>query len=60
MSDLVFSLEAMKQGKEIMLVKRRHDYIQIQEIPIKKTIFGMHHKNEARQIEYANEIFKLI
>lgn len=37
MSDLVFSLEAIKQGKEITLMPHKRDYIK--PIPVKNTIF---------------------
>lgn len=57
MSDLVFSLEATKQGKKIMHIGHKAGWIQQQPIPIERTIYGTEHKNETRQIELACEIY---
>lgn len=59
MSDLVFSLEATKQGKKIMHIGHKAGWIQAQPIPMEKTIYGTEHKNETRQIELACEIFNI-
>ena len=59
MSDLVFSLEAKKQGKKIKLLTHQQGYLNAQNIPLSKTIYGMEHKNDQRQTEIANEILKL-
>ena len=59
MSDLVFSLEAAKQGKKIMLLKHPTKYFGIQQVNLKTAIFTTENKNESKQIEIANEILKL-
>ena len=59
MSDLVFSLEAKKQVKKIKLLTHQQGYLNVQNIPLSKTIYGMEHKNDQRQTEIANEILKL-
>lgn len=59
MSDLVFSLEAVKHGKKIMHIGHNGGWIQAQPIPIDKTIYGMEHKNCDRQNEIADEIWKI-
>jgi hypothetical protein len=59
MSDLVFSLEAKKQGKKIKLLTHQQGYLNAQNIPLSKTIYGMEHKNDQRQTEIANEILKI-
>lgn len=59
MSDLVFSLEAMKQGKTIVSLPHRKGYIQQLSIDFRKSIASMESKNETRQIEIANEIWRL-
>lgn len=59
MSDLVFSLEAAKQGKRIMHIGHEGGWIKQIPIPIEKTIYGTEHKNESRQVELASEIFNI-
>jgi glycosyltransferase involved in cell wall biosynthesis len=59
MSDLVFSLEAAKQGKKIMHIGHQAKWINFVPQPKGTTIYEMENKNEGRQIELANEIFKL-
>lgn len=58
MSDLVFGLEAAKQGKKIMVLKHKMGYIQHAEINLKETIWATEQGNK-RQTEIADEIFKL-
>jgi len=57
MSDLVFSLEAIKQNKKITVLTHDCGYIKALPVPFEETIFGNSHKREHRQIEIANEIF---
>ena len=58
MSDLIFSLEAAKQGKQIGVVK--HDYGWIKSIKNKETIFDTENKTKTvRQNEIADEIYRL-
>jgi hypothetical protein len=69
MSDLVFSLEAVKQGKKIMVLAHDEDYFQDLEVPRLQTIgftqMALIAQNErfygtkSRQSELANEIYKL-
>jgi hypothetical protein len=59
MSDLVFSLEAAKQGKKIIMPQRPLNYFTIQDVPLEQTIYGMENRREERQIQLANEIWKL-
>ena len=59
MSDLVFSLEAAKQGKKIMHIGHQAKWIRYIDQPKGTTIYEMEHKNESRQIEIANEIWRL-
>lgn len=59
MSDLVFSLEAAKQGKDIMVLKHSTGYIKhSKHIDLRNTIFASEQNNK-RQTEIADEIFKL-
>lgn len=57
MSDIVFGLEAKKQGKKIVILPHEAGYIRPQ--VVEDSIYNRHSKNEARQIELANEIFEL-
>lgn len=59
MSDLVFSLEAAKHGKKIMHIGHEGGWIKQIPIPIEKTIYGMEHKNESRQVELAKQIYEI-
>jgi hypothetical protein len=59
MSDIIFSLEAAKQGKKIIMPQRPNNYFIIQDVPVHETIYGMHVNKETRQIELSNEIWKL-
>ena len=59
MSDLVFSLEVAKQGKEITLLKHSGNYFQYLNVPPNQTIHGTEHKRETRQIQIADEIFRI-
>jgi hypothetical protein len=59
MADLVFSLEAAKQGKKIIMPQRPLDYFTAQDVPVENTIYGMENRREERQIQLANEIWKL-
>lgn len=59
MADLVFSLEAAKQRKEIVVLKHDASYLKYQDdLPLSETIAGQI-KTEARQIQIANEIWDL-
>jgi hypothetical protein len=57
MSDLVFGLEAAKQGKKIMHIGHEGKWIRQQDLPIEQTIYGMENKKAHRQMEIANEIW---
>ena len=59
MSDLVFSLEAAEQGINITHLGHKHDWIIQQPIPVEQTIYGREVNKQHRQIELANEIFKI-
>lgn len=59
MSDLVFSLEAARQGKKITLLKHEKGYIKYLNVPVNQTIHGQESRRETRQIEIANEIFRI-
>lgn len=61
MSDLVFSLEAKKQGKKIMLMPHKNNWFKYLNIPEHLTIHShfMNKERPVRQMEIANEIFKL-
>ena len=59
MSDLVFSLEAAKQGIGITHLGHAGGWIKEQHIPLENTIHGTEHKRESRQIEIANEIYRI-
>ena len=59
MSDLVFSLEATKQGKKIMHIGHPAKWIVPQDLPKGTTIYEQHHRKCERQTEIANEIWLL-
>ena len=59
MSDLVFALEAAKQGKRIMHIGHQGDWIKYIEQPKGTTIYEMESGNAIRQQQIANEIWRL-
>ena len=59
MSDIVFSLEAIKQGKKIMMVNHTENWIKDQRVPTNQTIHGTESMKCEKQTELANEIWKL-
>lgn len=60
MSDLVFSLEAAKQGKKITVLTHPHGYIRTFSIPQSQTIHGIESRRaQTKQIQLANEIFRI-
>lgn len=59
MSDLVFSMEARKQKKMIVVLPHKAGYIQAQKVPREKTIFGNHVLNDAEQSALADELQSL-
>lgn len=59
MSDLVFSLEATKQGKKIMHIGHPAKWIVPQELPQGMAIYDKHHREDKRQSEIADEIWML-
>lgn len=59
MSDLVFSLEAIKKGKKIMAVPHSAEWIKHLPIDHSKTIHSEMSKKETRLIELANEIYDI-
>ena len=59
MSDLVFSLEATKQGKDIVLLKHEKGFIKDLQAPLETSIHYREWRKCNRQNEIADEIFKL-
>ena len=59
MSDLIFSLEAKKQGKDITVLQHYEGYIKQQDLKGGYSIYDDQSKKEQRQIEIANEIIDL-
>jgi hypothetical protein len=59
MSDLLFSLEALKQGKEITILAHEANWIRPQRIDPNQTIAYTHRNDCDRQNEIADEIIKL-
>jgi hypothetical protein len=59
MSDLVFSFEAAKQRKKIVVLPHAKGYLKYLNVPAAQTIHGTEANREQRQIEIANEIWKL-
>jgi hypothetical protein len=59
MSDIIFGLEAKKQGKKITVLKHSSNWIKQIPIDHSKSIHTMEHTKEQRQIELANEIIRL-
>lgn len=59
MSDLVFSLEAKKQGKKIVVLPHGKYYFEYQHIPLTETIHGLDSLNDFRQSELADLILSL-
>jgi hypothetical protein len=59
MSDVIFSLEAAKKRKRIMVLAHHKDWIVQQEVPIEDTI--MHNEKDRCEVqgELANQIFDL-
>ena len=58
MSDLVFSLEAAKQGKQITILKHPQGWIKDLRVPTALSIAHMERRN-TRQNELANQIYDL-
>lgn len=59
MADLVFSLEAAKQGKTITVLPHKEGDFKQLPVPKELTIYERERHNQTRQIEIANEIYKL-
>lgn len=59
MSDLVFSLEAAEQGKKIIHIGHEGKWLKYYAPPKGTTIYEMENRNESRQIEIANKIWRL-
>jgi len=59
MSDLVFSLQARKEGKVITVLQHKAGYLIAQELPLNKTIFGNNVNNDSVQSSLADEIQSL-
>lgn len=59
MSDLVFSLEAKKQNKDIRIIPHAQGWIKHLPINFSNTIHATESRKELRQIQIANEIWKL-
>lgn len=60
MSDIVFGLEAAKQGKKIMTIPHTRNWIKQLPIDHSTSIHTTESKNQSRQIELANEIFTIL
>jgi hypothetical protein len=58
MSDLVFSIEAAKQRKKIVVLQHDRGYLKYLNVPPSQTIHGTESNREQRQIEIANDIWK--
>jgi hypothetical protein len=58
MSDLVFSLEAAQQGKEITILKHTKNWLKDLRVPESLSIYFMERRN-TRQNELANEIYNV-
>ncbi len=59
MSDVIFSLEAAKQGKRIMMINHRANWIKDQRVPANQTIHGTEMNRCETQTKLANEIWKI-
>ena len=59
MSDLVFSLEAAKQGKEIVMLAHPRGIVRDLKVPKRLTIHYNESKNCKRQNELADEIYRI-
>lgn len=59
MSDVIFSFEAAKQKKNIMILSHKKGYIQYTNVPNEQTIFGQHVSHCPRQSELADLILNL-
>lgn len=59
MSDIIFSLEAKRQGKKIISLPHNKGWIKQLPIDMKRSICTTESKKEGRQIELANEIWNL-
>jgi len=59
MSDLIFSLEAALQGKDITIVKHEYGWLKQLPIDVSTSIHATESRKETRQIEIANQIYKL-
>lgn len=57
MADLVFSLEAKKQNKKIVVLSHREGYIKQLPVPSELTIYHDQKNKAVRQMELANEIY---
>lgn len=58
MSDLVFSLAAVKNGKQIVILPHSSDYFTIQDVPINQTIYGQESHKCTVQNKLADEIIR--
>jgi hypothetical protein len=59
MSDLVFSLEAAKQGKKIMVIEHSEGWLKDLDPPSETSIHANHWNNCKRQNEIADEIWRI-
>ena len=59
MSDLVFSLEARKRGKEITLMPHSANLVHQLDIDFETSCAGVEVKNQSKQIELSNKILSL-
>jgi hypothetical protein len=60
MSDLVLALEAAKRGVKITVLKHPVNYVIVQPIPAKDTIFGLERNNDTIQSQIADEVLTIL
>jgi hypothetical protein len=54
MADIHFSIACQKHNVGCLVLPRPHGYIQIQPVPVEKTIWGQYHNNDQVQTELYN------
>lgn len=59
MSDIVFSLEAVKRNKDIMVLPHNAGWIKHLPINFRESIAATESRNESTQIQLANEIYNI-
>lgn len=59
MADCVFSLEAAKQGKKIMVLSHKEGWLRDLHAPYETSCHALERKHPVNQIKHANEIYEL-